>query len=449
MFYALCNRLQSSGSSITDRLLSYLQKEGLGNNSVVWDIRNAASGSLPGRGGIASSMVFGGGFQKKIGGVLVDSTAEIYADIPGLNAASALTVITASSRSHEAEADSGVNDLRLSFGSPSTTNRLSVFNSTGSFANEKVAIGHESGATVGRLGSSGATWMQGANTIEASQFSSAGTKMWIDGSPITLDQASAITTSSDTSPAATGYTDDNRLWLANRYGTTSTNGMHGLIRQVVVILGNITDSQHAAISAILKSEDTPEAKSLIMWGDSLTETKHLGYTNSSATIRITPPAVRYFAEYGIRADGQGVSGETAAQIATRATASSTYNNRIAVIWAGTNDEDNADEVGVVDEIASIVTHIGHARYVVVTPLVRTSWTTTQKDNIAAIRTEIISRFPNNYLDAWTMPNTTDGTPDTGYLRYQSPGVEDNLHPNDDWYDGYIAALLAFISGKGW
>jgi hypothetical protein len=438
--------------SVAAQLAIYLKSQNLWASSVFWACeldQNKTSGATNSSlGGISADLNLGGGYARKNGGILCDSTAAFYATLTGLQTAAALTVITSSARSHEAEAESGIGDFRMAFGSASAGRQLSILNTSANITGETVAIFARNGATRA-IGTTSVAWVQGENTVESIQFSTAGTKLWIDGSPITLGLTSGMTTSSDSSPNSTGFTSNNNLYIANRAESITTTGLFGLLKYVVVVFGNLTDAQNLAISQILKSKDASNRKSLCFWGDSLTETKHSGFTNTGATIRITPPAVRYYAEYGSRALGFGISGQTASQIAARATASATYSDYITVIWAGTNDRSNSDFDAVVDSISSIVSHIGHSRYIVVTPLKDTAWTSEQKANLDNIRAEIIARFPDNYLDSWAVTGTTDGAPDTGYRRYNSAGVEDSLHPNDTWNTGFIANLNAFITGKGW
>lgn len=440
---------------LTDDLAKYLESQSLLSLSRWFPMKNswyAGSGStVQGVGGLTSNNIsLAGTYDQLPGGILCRAEARMLVDITGLQSQNHLTVIMLVRDSQESEAGAGEFSYRWSWGDPAADTGLGLSDGvTGSLSGEKLILYPELNGVTYRMGSTAPDWNQGELKTEAVKFSTSGTQLLINATLQTVDLTfGGINTATDTSPSAANYTNDDTLHIASRFGGVDQNGFYGCIVGVLVINAALTGAQHSAIDAILRPTISMSDR-IVFWGDSLTETKHLGYTNSAATVRITPPAVRYSAAYDRDCIGFGVSGETAAQIATRATASSTWNDAVTVIWAGTNDEDDTDEAGVVDEIESIVNHIGHTRFVVVTPLIKASWTATQITNVTNIRTEIISRFPDNYLDAWAVANTTSGTPDSGYLRFQSAATEDDLHPNDLWYDDFISDLKTFIDGKGW
>jgi len=438
--------------SVTNALIKAIRAEGLIDNCRVFPMKSAgnagANSTAYGVGGLTTNNITAAGdYTWNLGGMSVQSNSRLDVTIAGLQSFTDLTVISVQSMIHESEANNGQNDYRWSWGSATTQNRLGVASSTSSLTDEVVSFVFDNG-TSKRFGSTLSSWDQTERLVEATQFSDNGTAYWLNGASFTIDRASGGSAGADSSPLATGYTGDDVLNIASRFGTTSTNGFHGSYEYVIVFNTKLTTAQHLAINNIVRNLPVT-TKRIVFWGDSLTETKHLGYTNSAATIRITPPSQRMKQTYDYSCYGKGISGETAAEIATRATAQSTYNDYIHVIWAGTNDKDNADESAVVDEIASIVTHIGHTRFLVVTPIIKPTWTATQITNVTNIRTEIISRYPNNYVDSWVVDNTTDGTPDTGFRRYNSAATEDGFHPNDLWYSNFIPDLNTFITGKGW
>jgi hypothetical protein len=101
----------------------------------------------------------------------------------------------------------GFGDLTL----PPAENNISLISSTGSFSGE--TIGYAFSNTT-RLGSS--TYTRAANALQIlnSKHSSGGTQLIVDGSSVALNLASGgITTSTDTSPLATGFNANNNLML--------------------------------------------------------------------------------------------------------------------------------------------------------------------------------------------------------------------------------------------
>ena len=106
----------------------------------------------------------------------------------------------------------GFGNFAAAFG-PYPANRSLVLGlSDATLSGEYIAIAGRINNT-GRLGST--TYRRSANTpqIIAFQTSSAGSAVWANGSAVSLNLASVITTSTNLAPSAIGYTVDDNLYL--------------------------------------------------------------------------------------------------------------------------------------------------------------------------------------------------------------------------------------------
>ena len=105
---------------------------------------------------------------------------------------------------------------------PFPANRcLSLSSSSGSVTGEFIVVVAEPNIVNARLGST--TYRRPANTAEILllEASSAGTALRSNATSVSLNLATGISTSTDTSPSATGYTVDNNLHL----GALRSNGV--------------------------------------------------------------------------------------------------------------------------------------------------------------------------------------------------------------------------------
>lgn len=281
------------------------------------------------------------------------------------------------------------------------------------------------------------------NLCVAFTYNAGTVTMMIDGRVATMTgspPASLFNSSSPFAIGAVGPTPD-----------TPSQWLNGLVRSALVIGQALTEEQTRQLSVAMGTLwNLPQ---IVWWGDSFTQANHTGWNNSAATVRITPPSQTMnggFPSYSSRNWNNGVGGETSSQIASRATATTAFGDFIHVIWAGANDKDNTNFSAVADTVQTIINTCASGKYVVLMPHVDSAWTSTQKTNVGNFRTEFLARWPNNTLDTWTqVGQVTSGNINTGYRRYESAGVEDTFHPNNNWYNLLIPKLRQWMSAKGW
>ena len=142
--------------------------------------------------------------------LLFDGVSDfLTTDVTGFKSYTAATII-AVMRPLSATAADNNNFLGWWWGSDAV-GALGLFASTGILANEKIAmvVGNSK-----RLGSS--TYSRPADTAQffTTTFSTTGTRLYANLSPVTLDLATAgVTTSTNTSPAAIGFTTNDTIYL--------------------------------------------------------------------------------------------------------------------------------------------------------------------------------------------------------------------------------------------
>ena len=393
----------------------------------------------------ANNMIADASPDWRIGGMITDGvTYGGSLEIAGLQSKASLTVMIVQANGYATAADNTlINNYRFGFGAGSPTFRaLGLNTTTGLLSGESVAVQIDRTGTAGRLGVTPANYQysQAQKITEAVTFGASGTKIYLNGAEVAFNLSNTVNASTASGPTNTGFATDDILFLLRQ--RVAGGGLFGLTEYLLVFDTVLTAGQIAAIHAAINLPPAPE---IVIWGDSMVQASHSGWTNSAATIRIMPPSVILSANTGQSVLGQGVAGETMSQIATRATASSTFNSAFTVIWGGTNDKDDADASGVADKVQDIIDHIDHERYIVMPPFLKGSWTSTQNNNLTAIRAEYISRFGSHFLDTWTeVGQVTSGFVNTGFRRYQSASTEDDLHPNRAWYELLAPVLKSKI-----
>lgn len=382
-------------------------------------------------------------------GLMLDGSADGYTiDLTGLQAEDILTVIQSVAPSFASVPNIAANRTFWAFGDTGDDRVIAFQLATGALTGETQSFTLKDGTLNGRLGTNDVSWTAGQRTVFTTEIGPAGTKLWQDGVRATMDLTFNMTATTASGPSETLYTDDD-LFFVGCYANNGTPDvfLDGEVHVTLVLKRNLSATQRTAIESLVAAVSNPTP--LVWWGDSLTEANHTaGWADAGNTRRLIPPTRHMEALGNFVNVNFGASGETASEIETRQSAATQWHDFVTVIWAGANDEDETDEATVVDEIEAMVANLS-GNYVVVTPLVKASWTSTQKANMAAIRTEIISTFPNNYFDAWTVANTTDGTPNAGYRRWQSVNIEDDFHPNDEWYTDFVSDLYDWLNVKGW
>lgn len=439
---ALIDYLKTHGYWADTALISY-QRSGVAPSN---------AGALPNLGGWFASATSAG----KVGtttftgsGLMLNGSDEgVAVVLPDLQSQSILTIFHRMIPVAASSPDAAATPVFWSFGDTGDSEVVALGKSSGSLSGETLALIFKDGTIDGRIGTDDISWAaQSAITI-TTEIGPAGCRMWGGTTQATLDLTLGMSATTAAGPVETNYTADNIFRLGYlRNSASNTSFFEGELAISLILRREVPAPDRAALIGLIEDFDNPTG-AYIWFGDSLTEANHTaGWADAGNTRRLTPPTRHMEALVGAVQVNRGASGETAAQIAARWSAR--WNSMPTIVWAGTNDKDDTDEEGVVDEIESIIDALDHSEYVVITPIVKTAWTSPQKANIAAIRAEIMTRFPSNYLDAWAVDNTTDGTPDAGYLRWQSVNTEDDLHPNDAWYADLVADLKAFIEAKGW
>ena len=452
------SRLANGQLAYLANIVSYLKAHALWADAAIIPFQRGTvavsnGGGLPCLGGWFSSATTGtkAGTTTLTGsGIMLNGSNEgVAVTLPDLHSQGIVTIMQRMALPYASTPDAtGIQPTYWTIGDTGVSQVIALGLTSGNISGETILITYKDTVINGRLGTNDVTWSAHTPFTLTTELGPAGTRMWQGTTPATLDLTSGMSATTETSPNSTGYTTDDAFRIGYlRSSGANSNFMEGSVEIFLVFKRQLSGPDRAALVTLLDAVNNP-APAFIWWGDSLTEANHTtGWADAGNTRRLTPPTRHLSALINAVQINRGASGETAAQIAARFV--DRWENTPTIVWAGTNDKDDADEVGVVDDIATIINALTTTRYIVVTPLVKSSWDSTQKANIAAIRAEIISRYPNNYLDAWAVANTTAGTPDTGYLRWQSVNTEDDLHPNDDWYADFVSDLNTFITAKGW
>lgn len=160
--------------------------------------------------------------------VQLDGTGDGFASsITGIGSFNALDVymVTQTTAAAAADANTGIfwgyGNGGVAGGPYPGFRGLNFSSSTGALSGELVTIAAENAtAATGRLGSN--SYARAANTAQIlnSRNATTGTSLLVNGSSVTLNLANEITTSSNTSPSAIGYTVDSNLHI----GALRANG---------------------------------------------------------------------------------------------------------------------------------------------------------------------------------------------------------------------------------
>ena len=435
-------------------LVFYLRSQNLWSDSCLIPLMRggyvASTGTTPVLGGWTSnSVVWSGTPTATSSGLATVATGSQYGtlDLTGLQSVTTLNVFERLKPTEASSADSATARYRWGFGNTGTARVVNRGNATGSLSGETVVFTFKDNSIDGRIGASTLSFTALEDYVDVAEVGASGTKLWKNKTSIPLSLTSNMTGTTATGPAATGYTINDTFFIAatNNNGATSfAGGVHGLY---LLIRKPISIVQRETLTDLIAAIENPPG--IVWWGHSFVTGNVTGYTDFGATTRMTPPTTIASGEFRTVNVNQGVSGETASQIATRATASFVFRDEIMMVWGTENDKDETDSGAVVDSIEDITDTSTTGRVLVFTPLLNSAWTGTQNANLTAIRAEIISRFPNNHYDTWTAPHVTAGFIDSGYLRYNSAGVQDTLHGNDSWYGDLVLDLQSNLEGRSW
>jgi hypothetical protein len=153
--------------------------------------------------------------------VQLDGTGDVFvSSITGIGSFNALDVYMVTQTTAAAAADTnsaifwGYGNISNAGGSYPANRGQALASSTGALAGEFIIISSDSASFPnGRVGSS--TYSRAANTAQTlnSKNSTSGTSLLANGTAITLDLTSEITTSTSTAPSSVGYTVDNNFYI--------------------------------------------------------------------------------------------------------------------------------------------------------------------------------------------------------------------------------------------
>jgi hypothetical protein len=153
--------------------------------------------------------------------VQLDGTGDGFvSSITGIGSFNALDIYMVTQTTAAAAADTnsaifwGYGNVANASGSYPAARALILASSTGGLSGELIVTGLENASFVaGRIGSS--TYARAANTAQIlnSKNSTSGTSLFANGSQVTLNLSSEITTSTNTAPSSVGYTFDSNLYF--------------------------------------------------------------------------------------------------------------------------------------------------------------------------------------------------------------------------------------------
>jgi hypothetical protein len=184
--------------------------------------------------------------QNGLPGLFLDGTDDfLSATIAGFQSLTATTILMVAKPTAAAAADTNTG-IFCAFGNtggasgsyPSNSGLL-VSHSTGLFSGEYLAIGVDLSGTAGRLGSSSYRRSAAQSVAIAAAFSPSGTQVFQNNSAVTLDLASGATTSTNSSPAQTGYTVDNSLHIGAVRASGSITGFAAMTFHEVLVYDRV------------------------------------------------------------------------------------------------------------------------------------------------------------------------------------------------------------------
>jgi hypothetical protein len=184
--------------------------------------------------------------QNGLPGLFLDGTDDfLSATIAGFQSLTATTILMVAKPAAAAAADTNTG-IFCAFGNtggasgsyPSNSGLL-VSHSTGLFSGEFLAIGVDLSGTAGRLGSSSYRRSASQAVAIAAAFSASGTQVFENNSAVTLDLASGATTSTNSSPAQTGYTVDNSLHIGAVRASGSITGFAAMTFHEVLVYDRV------------------------------------------------------------------------------------------------------------------------------------------------------------------------------------------------------------------
>jgi hypothetical protein len=244
---------QSSGGTLgatsTDNPVGYwADQSGLGNNAT-----QATSGARP---------LLKLNSQNGLPGLYIDGTnGFITASVAGLQSLSALTVMMVCKPAAAAAADTntayffGYGNNGSASGAYPAISGLFLGSSSGVMSGEYITIGVDKSGSVGRLGSS--SYRRSASTcaVISGEFTSSGTALYANNSQQTLDLSSGVTTTTSSSPSATGYTVDNDIHIGaiRVNGVVSPNGANTLY-EVLVYNRALTSGEKTSLWSYLSTK---------------------------------------------------------------------------------------------------------------------------------------------------------------------------------------------------
>jgi hypothetical protein len=239
----------TTAAAATDNPVGYwADQSGLGNHAI-----QSTSGSRP---------LLKLANQNGLPGLFLDGTDDfLSATIADFQLLAATTVIIVAKPVAAAAADTNTG-IFWAFGNTGTAsgpypaNRgLLLSHSTGLFSGEYLAVGVDLSGTPGRLGSS--TYRRSASQAVAiaASFSAAGTQVLQNNAAVNLDLAGGATTSTNSSPAQTGYTVDNALHLGAVRASGSVTGFAAMtIHQVLVYNRVLSAGEHTSLWSYLSQK---------------------------------------------------------------------------------------------------------------------------------------------------------------------------------------------------
>jgi len=266
--------IQAAGANLTlgkrnriNELVTYLKDENLWDDASVLLLSsdyNAGAGtvaySLGGWTGNDADLKSAGSTAPawNAGGLIFDgSSAYAQLDLPGLQGATELTVM-AYLAPDDASAPDAPHGVLASFGRGTEGKTVNFGGHTGHLNGETWTRTFSGGSLSNvRLATSETAFSYpgGESFVETVEMTTGTNKLWKDKTAITLDmELGGVTTATDMTPSATGYTGDNLLNIGAAYtGQGMTPQYDGRLKCLLVFKTTLTDTQREALVDLAQS----------------------------------------------------------------------------------------------------------------------------------------------------------------------------------------------------